>query len=293
MAINGNVRSFRVTGNYVHDVDNIGIDAIGYEGTSTNTAVDRARLGRIDHNIVVNVDTHDNPSYTDPSAGGIYVDGGADITIDGNSVDHADIGIEVASEHPGRSTERVKVLNNFVAFSRIGGIFIGGFNAGRGSAFGCVIANNTLYQNDSRHDGNGELYVQHNTWDNDFRNNILYANGQGLLIGNVDNPPASGHAPNRLSHNLYFSPKAAGSAQWQWQKQFYNGLVKWKAAGFDSDVVYGNPLLVDTVLPDLHLQAGSPAIDTALPAFAPADDNDGDARPQGGGPDRGADEFVP
>jgi hypothetical protein len=44
---------------------------------------------------------------------------------------------------------------------------------------------------------------------------------------------------------------------------------------------------------DLHLRDDSPAIDTGTCTGAPATDFDGDSRPDGGGCDMGADEFVP
>ncbi|HMQ60807.1 MAG TPA: choice-of-anchor Q domain-containing protein [Flavilitoribacter sp.] len=66
-----------------------------------------------------------------------------------------------------------------------------------------------------------------------------------------------------------------------------------------SDKLAEDPLFVDPTgfgnpdgIPDLHLQAGSPAIDAALPAFASAFDLDGNPRPQGDGPDIGAYEFT-
>ena len=44
---------------------------------------------------------------------------------------------------------------------------------------------------------------------------------------------------------------------------------------------------------DIHLSAGSPAIDTGTCAGAPTADFEGDPRPSGAGCDIGADEFVP
>jgi len=44
---------------------------------------------------------------------------------------------------------------------------------------------------------------------------------------------------------------------------------------------------------DIHLSAGSPAIDTGTCTGAPATDFEGDPRPTGAGCDMGADEFVP
>ena len=44
---------------------------------------------------------------------------------------------------------------------------------------------------------------------------------------------------------------------------------------------------------DVHLSAGSPAIDSGTRTGAPVTDFEGDPRPTGGGCDMGADEFVP
>jgi Right handed beta helix region len=49
-----------------------------------------------------------------------------------------------------------------------------------------------------------------------------------------------------------------------------------------------DPLLVDYTGRNLHVNAGSPALDYALPAFSPGDDIDGRHRPRGGAPDAGA-----
>ncbi len=43
---------------------------------------------------------------------------------------------------------------------------------------------------------------------------------------------------------------------------------------------------------NIHLTTGSPCINRADPSVAPLIDFDGDRRPQGSGPDIGADEFV-
>src|SRR5436190_21430765 len=50
IVVNGNVQDWRVVGNTVDDVNNIGIDAIGYEGTADRN--DRARNGLIARNTV-------------------------------------------------------------------------------------------------------------------------------------------------------------------------------------------------------------------------------------------------
>lgn len=45
LSVDGNVNGFAIIGNVIHDDDNIGIDAIGFEKVSPNPAYDRARNG--------------------------------------------------------------------------------------------------------------------------------------------------------------------------------------------------------------------------------------------------------
>ena len=123
LVVNGNVDGFKIINNTVHDNNNIGIDAIGFEKVSSNPATDQARNGLIARNLVYNINSYGNPAYgTDRSADGIYVDGGRSIVIERNRVHHNNIGIELASEHQGKSTSRIIVRNNFVYLNDIVGI---------------------------------------------------------------------------------------------------------------------------------------------------------------------------
>lgn len=81
ISVNGNVDSFEVTNNKVHDNDNIGIVLIGHEGVSPVAALDQARNGIVRNNIVHHNSFFNNTSYIDYSADGIYVDDGKEIII--------------------------------------------------------------------------------------------------------------------------------------------------------------------------------------------------------------------
>lgn len=146
IVVNGNVDGFEISENYVHDCDNIGIDAIGYEQDGSEN--DRAHNGSIHDNTVVSISSGSNPTYEgDACADGIYVDGGYDIDIFNNYVSDSDIGIEVSTEHHKKITTGVDVYNNIlINNNRVGGITLGGYDSHEnGSIENCKIYNNTVY----------------------------------------------------------------------------------------------------------------------------------------------------
>jgi hypothetical protein len=170
LSINGNVDGFEVSFNRVHDNDNIGIVAIGFEGTCPNAALDQARNGVIRKNTVANITSVMNPAYNgEASADGIYVDGGKQLLIEQNLVHHADLGIELASEHLGRSSAYVLVRNNVVHSSVQAGISLGGYAATVGDADHDVVLNNTLFDNTV------ELQLQFHVSEVRVQNNVLFS----------------------------------------------------------------------------------------------------------------------
>ncbi len=288
LVVNGNVEQFQITHNRVHDNNNIGIDAIGFEGVAPDDVYDQARDGVIADNVVYNIDSSKNPAYEgERSAGCIYVDGGTRIVVERNLAHHCNIGVELASEHHGKATSYITLRNNFIYRNSEGGIFIGGYDRQRGSTQYCNIVNNTLFDNDTRAQGSGELYLQFDTRYNVIRNNIFYAGAQNLFIGSWSRRMTG----NVVNNNLYFTN---GAGEWQWKKNYYGSFAAYQAAtGNDANSPNGiDPLLQNVVTPDLHLQNTSPAIDAgAILSEAGITDIDGQARAQGGGIEMGADEL--
>ena len=284
LVINGNVDGWQVTNNVIHDVNNIGIDAIGFEGTAP--ANDQARNGLIAYNDVYNITSAGNVAYgNERSAGCVYVDGGRDITIEYNKAHNCNIGVEIASEHQGKATSNVTIRNNFIYDNTDAGISMGGYDTRRGSSENCVIVNNTLYNNARLSDAWGaELYVQYDTRNNIIKNNIFYA-GSGkpyilswstVMTGNV------------MDYNLFFN-----GASWQWKNVTYTSFPAYQSgSGNDSHSLNGvNPLLVNPSIGDLHLQSNSPAINVGQTLTQSGSyDIDGQPRVQGTAIDIGADE---
>ena len=290
LVLNGNLALFTVSNNIVYDCDNIGIDFIGFEETAPNSDYDQARNGIVSNNTIYNISSFGNPAYGDSySAGGIYVDGGRDIVIERNTIFQSDIGIEIASEHQGRATSYITVRSNFLFNNRMTGIAMGGYDTERGSTENCFIVNNTLYNNDTLEDGNGEILLQFDTQDNIIKNNIFYANDQSLMIGN----PFTENVNNVVDYNLYFSSTGLTDSEWEWQNIVYQGFATYKSAtGNDNHSLFVTPQFTDLNEPNLHLLTASSAINAGenLPEIGDYD-IDGQTRVQGGIVDIGADEF--
>lgn len=292
LSLDGNVKNFAVLSNIVHDDDNIAIGAIGFERVSPDPAYDQARDGEIRGNIVYNITSYGNPDYGKQYASdGIYVDGGRNIVIEQNLVHNADLGIELASEHKGHVTSDVIARNNVVYAGNSAGISIGGYGAKRGGTEHCIVANNTLYANDTKKTGSGEFQVQFNATHNRFLNNILYAGAQGLLVNGFT---TSTPDPASLDYNLYYAKIGADKAKFVWQKTRYVGYDKYrKGTGLDRhSPSFSDPMFLDLgTPPDLDIAPDSPAIgagEVLDKSIVGTRDFDGNIRVRNGSIDLGA-----
>jgi len=286
LVVNGNVTNFLIEGNRVHDTNNIGIDAIGFEGTAADPTVDQARNGIIRGNTVWNVDSYGNPAYgRDRSADGIYVDGGRDLLIENNLVHDVNIGIEIASEHGGRSARNVTARNNVVYDATAIGIAIGGYDRRRGSTDDCVIVNNTVVNTDGV-----ELLVQFDTSGNTIENNVIVAGPQHAFVENAYRE----NVDNVVDHNLYYSVDGSPTGVWSWKGHRYADFEAWAtASGNDRHSTFVDPGFADVASGDYSIDAGSPAVDAG--AFLPSSgttDFAGEPRAQAGGIDVGAFEVA-
>lgn len=264
LAITGNVQYWQVTGNLIHDNDNIGIDIAGYEHVAPEPAFDRARNGYIALNTVFNISSLHNPAYRGQElADGIYVDGGADVVIERNLVHNTDLGIEAASEHHGHTSDRVTVRSNIVYASNQVGISIGGYANGVGGTTNCIIVNNTLYGNGTAPQSEGEFQIQFHASDNTFMNNIAEAdNSQNLLLYSFVPTPTH---PATLDYNLYDAPGGADNSDWTWLNKTYSVFTRYQmATGNDAKSRFADPQFVDPATSDFQLTAGSPALDAGV-----------------------------
>jgi hypothetical protein len=286
VVLNGNVHDFTVTNNYVHHVNNIAMDFIGGEGRSPNPATDFARNGVVSGNRITRASARGGGR----DVAGIYVDGAENIVVERNLLWRNDVGIEVNAIQPSRVARGVVVRDNVVANNNFVGLSVGGSDLATGSVQGCSVTHNTLYSNDTRRTGNGELRVQ-NALGNVFRNNLV-SSQPGTLLVNVQRVAGN----NDYDHNLYFTPGRANGGRFAWRGRHVNGLDAFKVASLaETNSLFADPLLANSRQLDFHLTGDSPAIDTGDPLFVPAPnelDVDGEARVAGGRVDIGADEAA-
>jgi len=242
VVVNGNVDHWRIVGNHIHDDDNIGIDAIGWEPTLTGrhryTAANRARHGVIAHNRISRIISEGNPAYWEDGswcncADGIYVDGGKHIQVRKNTVTRSDIGIEVGAENHRGHTNAVAISGNHVSGSRYVGLALGGYNPRRGDVYDVRVAHNRFRNDNTDNDGSPELLLQFKVHRTTVVHNTVEATHRRrpLLLQRVREvgTPAQNRRV-RIDHNHYLSPVRPGRAQFVWLGHELTGFAAYRAA---------------------------------------------------------------
>jgi len=256
--INGNIDGFKLLNNYVHDNNNIGIDVIGYEKDVCEKCSEennRARNGIIRNNRSINNSTNlalgifnNNPWYEgeDGSAGGFYVDGGHHILFEGNHASQNDLGFEFASEHAGKSSSDILMVNNYIYNNREVGLTLGGYNQnptkdGGGDANNIMVYNNSFYQNAG---WGSEISFAYRVKNTILANNIIY--GEGKVRDNFSSER------NNQSKNI------------TWGKNIWWAKDVTDSRGLNGDALVVNPLYIDALNGNLDLNSTSPAIDEGV-----------------------------
>ncbi|HBF42751.1 MAG TPA: hypothetical protein DDW42_03825, partial [Desulfobacteraceae bacterium] len=133
----------------------------------------------------------------------------------------------------------------------------------------CTVINNTFFNNGSDVWGGGIHNENPESKNIIIRNNIFSDNRHYQILLEVEGQNFT------IDHNLIHG---------------FRGSQEGETYG--SEYVAEDPLFRNPAGADFHLQAGSPAVDSGSAQGAPADDFDGNIRPQGVGVDIGAYEFT-
>ena len=285
VSLNGNVHEFQVTNNFIHDCNNIGIDCIGGERSSSDPTTDFARNGVVSGNRVTRI----HFTGTGRDGAGIFVDGGQNIIVERNTSWRNDVGIEVNAVQSSATAANVVVRDNYVFANNGAGISVGASQQSDGTVQNCQVLNNTLFHDQLKVRGDGELRLQ---WGS---NNVIENNLADTTRGNVLLNGQFGSFNNTSNYNLYYSPDGS-NAQFRWDGFAYAGLG-FLQSGVQRDVnsIFANPLLAAPGGLNPRLSVRSPAINAGDPALAPASgetDFNGQPRLLGSAIDIGAVEVA-
>jgi hypothetical protein len=252
VVVNGNVDGWTISNNDIHDNNNIGIDAIGYESTLPGkdryTDLNRARNGVISGNRVSYIRSQGNPAYYEEGswcncADGIYVDGATHVNIKNNVVIGNDIGIEVAAENARGTADFVTVQSNTISNSLYVGITTGGYCDGAsdcgdvktGQSHDNKFIGNTLRNNNLLNDGSPEILIQFYAYDNLFQNNSVTATDDaGALLGTVERAEVDKVSGHNVSDKNTFALNGTSDVSFGWLGQTYSSFKAYqKATGQD------------------------------------------------------------
>jgi hypothetical protein len=210
-----------------------------------------ARNGICTHNRVYSIHANYGGGY----AGGIYVDGGQDITVADNVSAQNDMGLEVGAENKGYRATGIVVEDNILCGNTQAGLVLGGYQANVGRVENCTFINNTVYGNDTLNTGSGQLLIQYAS-SNIITNNIFDAASSDWIIGS----DGAGNVDNVLNDNLYFASGASDS-EFDWNAASFFSFASYQAGtGEDQNSLFANPKFADVALSDFLLEHVSPAL---------------------------------
>jgi len=284
VALGGNLDGFEMTNNYVHDTNNTGIALIG-----------DVRNGFVGYNQLGRNSRTENPCYRDGDfgAGGIRTDGAGDVVIAYNICTENDIGIEIGNRTGRKAASGIIVKSNLIYGNNACGVRAGGSDMNSGWTEDCEFLNNTLYGNDTKKQGQGEIHIAKSR-DLLFGCNIVYTGSDNLAV-TTENFGEKYIYHISFNHNLYYGPGGSRGLRFTGTDTGLVGLNMWKfKTKQDSASRIADPGFADAAKGDFRLLPDSPAIDFGNPAYVPeAGETDFAGNPRVGGRavDCGAYEF--
>jgi hypothetical protein len=291
MTMTGNVNNFLIEHNVVHDITNIGIDMSGYYSyTGAPDSVNYARGGNVNYNTVYNCVSKVATS------GGIYVDGGSYINIQGNTCYGNGAGMTVGCENNNYTATQINVRDNFIYNNVTAGIIYGSNQANSKVTYS-TLSGNTFYNNYSQGGYGGEVEYQNTDHLNVF-DNIIQSRSNVVLIA------LSGYTSTNLAmdyDDYYTLSASSGTITFDWGGinggGYYSFATFQSGTGLETNGLYNIPGFTTASLPtpNLHLTSTSACLNRGLPGYTAASgelDIDGQTRVQNSRVDIGADETA-
>lgn len=237
LVLNGNVEKFEVTNNYIHDVNNIGIDFIGGETWIVPSADKVARDGICKGNRIERV----KANYGDGYAAGIYVDGGQNIVIEENIITGCNLGIEVGAENKDAIAFGINVRNNIIFNNEKAGLVVGGFSKKSGRVRDCKFEGNICYHNATdEEEAQGEIWLQF-ARNCEFTGNTFVTREGAFLLQSL-----RASEDIILNKNTWHSGDEKSAAMFIWLGKEVEGWTTYlKLSGQDADSKFALPKFED------------------------------------------------
>lgn len=181
------------------------------------------------------------------------------------------------------SVRESTIRNNIVAYNYAGGI--AAWDDGQGWQWGCkdlIIVHNTIYFRPL--EGRWALSLKNGSTGASVYNNILCGGGRGGFEFN-----SNVLAGIEIDYNIYYRFNSAFVVSIEDGSEYT--MQRWRSTLYDVNSFFDVPgsLFLDAAGGNFHLDGLSSAIDRGIDVGLDQD-FEGDARPQGAGPDIGADE---
>jgi len=259
IGITGNVDGFVVTKNIVTNTGNIGINASGHWGISSDPNTDYPRNGIISENRI---------SYCKSSiegGAGIYLDGSSNILVEKNISHNNVYGITVGCEVVNSSASNNIIRNNVCCHNEGFGIGLMGWSPQGRLIKDCQIINNTTFGNATLAGKEylGEIAMV-SSLNAIVKNNIFYSTNSNSNILYIDDKYDN---LNMTFNNYYCS---SPNFNFFIKGISYSDFDQYKdAIGNDLTSEFSDPLFSNIQSFDFQLKPASPCIDTGDPAYTP------------------------
>lgn len=257
ISVTGNVDGFLITQNVVTNTGNIGIDASGHWGISSDPSTDFARNGIISENKV---------SYCKSlveGGAGIYLDGSSNIVVERNISHNNVYGITVGCESTNNFVTDNIIRNNICYDNERFGIGLMGWSPNGRIIKNCQVVNNTTFGNAK--EGWGEIAMV-STENAVVKNNVFYSTQANANLVYVDDS----YTNLKMDFNQFYSDS---QPNFYWSGSTFTTFDQYRQGmNYDLSSAYGNPLFVNAAEFNFQLQSSSPCIDAGDPTYTPAKD---------------------
>ena len=256
--LEGNVELFLITGNALLGVGGSCVGALGFKGVCGSPSKDQPRNGIIRYNALYGQKILENQIST------VYLDGCKDMTVERNRILQAHHALNITCEAHGKASRNIIIRSNYLVRASVSGLKIGKSDTttGFGKVKNCVVYGNSFNANGGDTTDGGEINVEF-VDELKVHSNIFYTEPDKRAVFRIQ----AGSSID-FHHNLYYNPPTpAVPKSYSWLSTSYTTLAAYQAAtGQDVGSQFADPLF-EANWGDMHLKAGSPAINTGSPNY--------------------------